>query len=310
LKDEHLAALLTLQDLNRADVRELRVAIAHATEERVVKLLDEAIATVRGVELATTADKQRDLLVSQLTPARLGKRLELLNDYRRFGIRVMDIWDESYPRPLKDIADPPPVLLAEGRVFPGEKRIAIVGTRQASPRGQGAARTFAYEIASKGWTIVSGLARGIDTAAHLGALDARGTTLGILAGDLGHVFPPENAELFASVRASGSIVSEVTPLVPVHRGRFIERNRITSGLSEAVVIAEFHGSGGTLQQARFAIAQRRPLFSITPREAAEATAIRGHMELMKMGATAVSSPEEVLEALSSLGREPSSVAFK
>jgi DNA processing protein len=307
LKDEHIAALLTLQDINRADVRELRSTIAHSSLEYVTTLLDEVIGTVRGGALAADVEKQQTLLVSQLSPARLGKRLELLDEYRRFGIRVIDIWDRAYPASLRSIADPPPVLLVEGRLFPGEKRIAIVGTRQAGPWGLGEAHSFSYELASRGWTIVSGLARGIDTAAHVGALDAKGTTLGILAGDLGYVFPPENEELFRSVRAAGSLVSEVTPLVPVHRGRFIERNRITSGLSEAVVIAEFHGSGGTLQQAQFALAQRRPLFSVAPPETAEATAIRGHHNLLSMGASAVTSPDEVVGGLNSKskGLQPS-----
>lgn len=304
LKDEHIAALLILQDLNRADVRELRIAIAHASSERVIGLLEDAIGAVREPSLGPSADRQRALLISEMTPPRLGKRLELLAEYHRMGIRVLSIWEEGYPTALKTIADPPPILLAEGRVFPGERRMAVVGTRQAGSWGQGEAHTCAFELASKGWTIVSGLARGIDTAAHVGALDAKGTTLGILAGNLGHVFPPENAELFSAVREAGALVSEVTPFVPVHRGRFIERNRITSGLSEAVVIAEFHGSGGTLQQARFAVAQKRPLFSIVPPKAGEATALRGHTELLTMGAIAVTTPDEILEELRSREQGP------
>jgi DNA processing protein len=228
----------------------------------------------------------------------------LLEEYARWGIRIFTLWDEGYPARLRQIATPPLVLMVQGTAFPGDHPVAVVGTRQPSQAGQTMAQVFAMHLARNGHAVVSGLARGIDTRAHVGALSVGGTTLAILPGHLGKVYPPENRELFMKIRESGALVSEVTQFVPLHRGRFIERNRITSGLSEATVIAEFHGSGGTFQQGKFALSQGRPLFVIDLGESAGPKASAGIRQLVQMGARSVKTPEELLSEIESSVREP------
>jgi DNA protecting protein DprA len=297
LKDEHLAALLTLADVHRSDIMTLNAAFANGDESSVSEQLDLALDMLKRSDLRAPAGSIPRILLSELTPAKLGKRLGLIADYRRWGVRIISLWDQDYPSALRGIQNPPLVLLVEGNIFPGKRRIAIVGTRHPGELGRKAAYRFSHHLASDGWTIVSGLARGIDTSAHTGALAAHGTTLGILAGHLGHVFPPENRELFDRVRKAGALVSEVTPYTPIHRGRFIERNRITSGLSEAVIIAEFHGSGGTFQQSKFAVSQNRPLLAIDHGRDADPAVRKGHTMLLEMGAVSVETPEDVPAAI-------------
>lgn len=299
LKTEHLAALLTLADVQRAEVADLNAKLARMGEAQVQALIDSAASAASGSDERTPGETVGRVLRSELRPEQISKRVGLLDRYRRSGIRTVSLWDSAYPDALRQTETPPLVMLVWGSTFPGERRIAIVGTRRATDEGRSVAREFAQSLAARGWTIVSGLARGIDTSAHAGALDVGGTTLGVTAGHVEYVYPPENHELYDRVRLSGALVSEVTPFASIHRGRFIERNRITSGLSEAVIIPEFHGTGGTLRQARFALDQGRPLITIRKGAGSLASARKGVEMLLGMGAIPVSEPEEVPSAIQS-----------
>jgi DNA processing protein len=297
LKDEHLAVLLSLADSYRSDVYLLNARLAKMGLTDVEALLDNALAMLKRGGGNVPAGSDLRVMLSELTLARIAKRVDLVQEYLHTNVRIHALWDADYPNLLREIENPPLVLMAQGKVFPGARRVAIVGTREAGLSGLEDAREFASALAKRGHTIVSGLARGIDTFAHRGALDAGGTTLAVLAGHLGHVYPPENAKLFGEVMEAGSIVSEVTPFSTVHKGRWVERNRITSGISEAVVIPEFHGGGGTFHQAKFAFAQGRPVFVVNRESPSNTKAKVGVSVLTEMGASVVSSPEEVESTL-------------
>lgn len=293
MRTEQLAALLTLADIHRADVDDARSALAQRDEPTASEILAAAIEHSEYPSAEGWTPAQAKVLGLELTADRIVRRVSLLADYARSGIRAVSFWDDDYPAPLREISHPPLVLIVWGATFPGSRRIAIVGTRRAGEEGRRVANEYAQHLAHDGWTIVSGLARGIDTSAHIGAIEAGGLTLGILAGHIRHVFPLENSALFDSIRVSGSLVSEITPYTAMHKGRFIERNRITSGLSKAVVVPEFHGTGGTLQQVRFAIAQGRPILTIRQGAGANPAARRGVELLLRLGAVAVSDPGEI-----------------
>lgn len=207
------------------------------------------------------------------------------------------LWgDPGYPEPLKTIPSPPPVLYLKGA---WEERdptaIAIVGSRRATHYGRAVAEQLAYEMASRGLTIVSGMARGIDSAAHRGALAAGGRTVGILGSGLGVIYPPENKALAAKIAASGALLSEFPFKTPPHRENFPRRNRLISGLSLGVVIVEADLKSGALITADHALEQGREVFAI-PGNITSKTS-RGCHRLIKQGAKLVETWEDVWEEL-------------
>lgn len=295
MKDEHLALLALLNDSNRSDVRELRPRLQMLHVEKAAAVLDEALRHVGKGEFLWKSDPLLRVVVKEaLDGDRVSRYIESLDAFREGGVKVVPYWDSEFPDRLRRVSDAPLVVYFRGTTFPGTAPVAIVGTRTATDKGLDLAVEFAHHLASRGRTIVSGLARGIDTAAHLGALKAGGTTLAVLAGHVGHVYPAENRALAGEIVEHGGLVSEVTNLAELHKGRFVERNRITSGLSEAVVIVEFASRGGTLQQAKFAISQGRRTYAVDHGEFETREAADGHRRLVQLGAVPVTAPEEVL----------------
>jgi len=173
--------------------------------------------------------------------------------------------DEAYPHWLRLISDRPAVLHARGRLLPGKRYVACVGTRQPSLFGQTAARAIAGFLASHGWTIVSGLALGVDTLCHEAALKAGGHTVAILANGLDTVYPGQNRELAARILAAGgALLSEQpmgTPALPKH---LVARDRLQSGMSAATIVMQTDLIGGTMHTVRFAALQGRPLIAPVP----------------------------------------------
>ncbi|MCG8653959.1 MAG: DNA-processing protein DprA, partial [Pirellulales bacterium] len=146
---------------------------------------------------------------------------------------------EDYPRRLDDLYDAPPVLFTHGRVIiQDELAVAIVGTRHATPYGLKQAERFGYALGQAGVTVVSGLARGIDAAAHRGALRAGGRTLAVLGSGLGQIYPHEHVGLAEEIAANGAVLSEFSPLVKPRSGMFPQRNRLIAGLSLATLVVE------------------------------------------------------------------------
>jgi DNA processing protein len=269
---------------------------------RFQRLLD-ACGGARGawhasqIKLASTGLERRSLeallsLRKTLTPEGTLGRLSAL------GISTLTLLDPDYPANLREVADPPPVLFVRGRLADSDATaVALVGTRRASPYGFAAADRLARDLASAGVTIVSGLARGVDTAAHAAALDAGGRTIGVLGNGLDQVYPAENRRLASRVVDGdrGALVSEFAPGVPPDAANFPRRNRIISGMSTATVIVEAGERSGALITADFALEQGRDVLAV-PGSIFNPNSV-GTNELLKQGATPVTSAEDVLRAL-------------
>ncbi len=212
----------------------------------------------------------------------------------------INITDFSYPQPLKEITVPPEKIYVSGKLPPepptGGPKIAIVGTRKATAYGRQIAKETARQLANKGIIIVSGLAMGIDTAAHEGCLEANGTTIAVLANGLNEIYPRQNEKLAKKILKTGAIISEYPANTPSFRNQFLERNRIISGLSAATIVIEAPERSGSLATARFAAEQGREVF-VFPGPANHPN-YNGSHKLIRDGARLISSVEDILEDLS------------
>jgi DNA processing protein len=179
------------------------------------------------------------------------------------GISILTWDDDAYPANLRAAADAPPLLFLRGDVREGDRRaVAIVGTRQPSPAASQIAETLGRELANRGLTVVSGLARGIDTAAHEGALGAGGRTLAVLGSGLRVIHPRENSELAGRIVSQGAVLSELHPGAPPAGRQLMARNRIVTGLSKAVVVVEAGERSGSLDAAKRARKQGRLVYAV------------------------------------------------
>lgn len=189
-----------------------------------------------------------------------------VENLRRSGVKLVSILDSEYPRAFWELEDPPLMLYVRGSL-PTRRCAAVVGTRGISAEGAAITSEIVARIAGEGLGVISGLAKGTDTVAHETALHQNAFTCAILPGGPLQIVPRENAALAREILESGGLISEVTDLKPVHKGRFIQRNRLTSALSDFVVAIESGVEGGTTHQVKFALEQRKPVFvwSGTPR---------------------------------------------
>ncbi len=206
--------------------------------------------------------------------------------------------DPRYPAALREIHDPPIGLYQKGSYSWDRPGVAIVGSRRTTLYGQSVAKRFAGELARAGFCVISGLARGIDTAAHEGALEAGGATAAVLGTGIDIVYPPENLDLYRRVEAGGAIVSEFPFGRRADRQSFAMRNRIVSGLCTAVVVVESDVDGGSMITAKFAGEQGRPLFAVPGRIDQPTSA--GCHQLIRDGATLCTSVDDILAELQSL----------
>ncbi len=211
------------------------------------------------------------------------------------------VWltEPDYPALLKQIHDPPRRLFIDGRL-PGGAMIAIVGSRRATPYGQRVARRLGRELSAAGVVVVSGLARGIDAAAHIGALEGPTPTVAVMATGLDRIYPPEHQELAQRIRANGALVTEAEPGTLPLPGYFPVRNRIISGLSLGVVVVEAAARSGALVTARMALEQGREVFCV-PGSIDNPLAAGAH-RLLKDGAKLVETVEDVLDEFPELAR--------
>lgn len=210
------------------------------------------------------------------------------------GIRLVLIDEPAYPPLLREISSPPFGLYFLGRLPVDAPHIAIVGTRRATPDGKKIAQQFGRELALARCAIVSGLAIGADAAAHEGCLEGHGTAVAVLAGGLDNVYPHSHKNLADRILASGgALVSEYPLGEPAYKLRFLERNRIVSGLSRGVLIVEAPERSGSLATARFALEQNREVFVI-PGPITHPNFSASH-ELIRQGATLVTAPQHIME---------------
>jgi DNA processing protein len=212
------------------------------------------------------------------------------------GIQLLTWDDDDYPTYLKEIPDPPPVLFVRGELqLQDQWAVAVVGTRRASPYGRLATERLAGDLARSGVTIVSGLARGVDSIAHQAALDAGGRTIAVLGSGLGHIYPAEHRRLAGQIASRGALVTEFHPDTPPEAGNFPRRNRIISGLSLGVLVVEAGERSGASITANCALEQGRDVFAV-PGNITSRTSI-GTNRLIQHGAKLVLRAEDILEEL-------------
>jgi DNA processing protein len=273
-----------------------RAVLAHFGDP--ARALSATAADLRGVPGigANLADK----LAAGLRAADPSAEWDLL---QKHGVRVIPLGSPAYPARLATVATAPPLLYLKGTFTPADDRaVAFVGSRVCTSYGLKAAEALARGVAAAGWTVVSGLARGIDAAAHRGALAAGGRTVAVLAGGLRRVYPPEHAELAGQVAASGAVLSETPMTVQPQPGMFPARNRIVSGLSRAVVVVEANAKSGALITVGHAADQGREVYAVPGPIDSPASA--GCLHLLRTGARLVRSADDILEDLAGLGGSP------
>jgi DNA processing protein len=186
-----------------------------------------------------------------------------LGRWRAKGIHTLTVVDSDYPENLRGVHDRPPLIFVAGRLEPGDARsVAVVGARAASDRGRVAARRIAEHLVDAGYTVVSGLAEGIDTAAHTGALERDERTVAVIGTGLERFYPPQNESLQRTIATRGAVVSQFWPDAPPSRRSFPMRNAVMSGLTLASVIVEAAHTSGSRMQARLALAQGRPVLLV------------------------------------------------
>lgn len=217
-----------------------------------------------------------------------------------FGIDLLEVSRTHYPRRLKEIFDPPSLLYCQGRMLPQDDlALAIVGTRHATPYGLAQAERFAKGLALAGLTVISGLARGIDAAAHRGALSASGgRTIAVLGSGILSLYPPDHRPLADEIVARGAMLSEFPTLQPPKAGAFPRRNRLISGLSLGLLVIEAAERSGALISARHAMEQGREVFALPGR--VDNRNSRGCHRLIRDGAKLVECVDDILAELGPL----------
>ena len=222
-----------------------------------------------------------------------------LRDCRENNVQVLAESSAFYPQTLVNIPDPPGVLFVRGELRPTDGiAVAIVGTRHATQYGLAQAERFSAGLARCGYTIVSGLARGIDGAAHRGALKAGGRTVAVLGSGVLNIYPPEHESLATEITASGALVGENPPRSPPLAGAFPQRNRIITGLSLGLIVIEASERSGALISARHAMEQGREVFAMPGR--VDSRMSKGCHRLIRDGAKLVETIDDVLEELGPL----------
>ena len=283
----------------------LRLSMISGVGPRIRKSLLDRFGSARAVLAAAPSELQQ---VQGVGPKLVRKIAEADHEIdvqaeielcRQRNIKILVEADPDYPRSLREIHDPPGVLFVRGELKRDDAlAIGIVGTRHGTPYGLRTAERLAAALARAGLTIISGLARGIDAAAHRGALAAGGRTIGVLASGVSNIYPPEHVRLADEVAAHGALISESPPDGQPLGGMFPQRNRIISGLSLGVIVVEAAERSGALITARHAMEQGREVFAIPGN--IDSRTSRGCHRLIRDGAKLVESVDDVLEELGPL----------
>lgn len=255
------------------------------TPENILSAPRERLSLVYGIGPSISSG------IKSIGQKDIDKEFELA---KKLGIRIITQDDIEYPLNLKNIPDPPIVLYVKGELKSQDNiSIAIVGSRRASFYGLSSAEKFARELSAKGFTIVSGMARGIDTYAHRGALKQGGRTIAVMGSGFNHIYPEENKRLVQEIAKRGAVISEFPIDAGPLRQNFPRRNRIISGLSLGVLVVEAARNSGALITADFALEQGREVFAL-PGKIDCATAF-GTNGLIRQGAKLVSCADDIIE---------------
>ena len=286
-------ALSLVTSLGPARIRKLAEALGGA--EQIYERLDE----LRGTDFLS--GRQLEALVRQA--AYEEQMEELVYQWEGEGVRIITEEDDEYPTNLRGLPDAPGVLYLRGQLVPEDaKALAVVGTRSPTSEGEQMAYGLGRALAERGFTVVSGMALGVDTLAHLGALEAGGRTVAVLGGGVLNPFPKENAELAGSIEQAGAVLSEFQPYQSPSTKRFMLRNRVQAGMSLGTIVVEARGRGGSHVTARRCVDYGRHLFAVKWRQAKpEAEGIE--TLIRELGAIPIDGEDRLEEALAQL-REP------
>jgi len=256
--------------------------------EAVFKAPYKELANIRGIGPAKAKN-----IKGYSSWERIDNQLEKLD---ATGIKIITFSNKDYPETLKNIEDAPIALYIKGTIQKEDRyAVAVVGSRKYSPYGKLAAEKLSSELSSMGFTIVSGMARGIDTLAHTAAINSGGRSIAVLGSGIDVPYPPENRGLMEKLAASGCVISEFPPGTPPERENFPKRNRIISGLSLGVLVVEATADSGSLITASCALEQGKEVFAV-PGNINSANS-KGTNDLIKKGAKLVQSAEDVIEEL-------------
>ena len=278
-------------------VRVRRLLEVFGSPEQILQAKAADLRNVQGIGIEVA-----ESILSWRSHAEIGEELEHV---RTFGATVITQADPSYPALLREIHDPPIVLYVRGDL--GDPHaIGIVGTRNPSHYAAECAKKLAYQLAYAGLTVVSGLARGIDTAAHQAALAAKGRTVAVLGSGLAALYPPENRELAEKISKAGAVISEFPMTTVADRQTFPMRNRIISGLSAGLLVIEAGAASGALISASQAADQGRSIYAIPGR--IDTPKAIGSNRLIQQGAKLVTSAQDILDDFGLLFRETPELA--
>lgn len=261
----------------------------------------EAICAADRATLARSVGEEVAAAVARgPAPERLDATLRWLEEP---GNQVVTFADDAYPRLLLEITDPPPLLYVKGEsALLNHPALAVVGSRNASPQGRANAQEFSQELSQSGFTIISGLALGIDAAAHAGGLAAASASIAVVGTGLDIVYPARNRDLAHSLAEKGALISEFALGTPALASNFPRRNRLISGLSRGCLVVEAALKSGSLITARYALEQGREVFAIPG--SIHSSLSKGCHLLIKQGAKLVESSRDILEELGAAVRIP------
>lgn len=287
-----LFALAEIPGLSLAGVREL-IRTRGSGVRALEHLRGASPADLLKAAGRVRVTKRTGPALATLSPAAFIPRLARV---RERGLRVVPFGAPDYPAVLDELVDPPPVLFTRGGEWhEWDRCVAIVGTRRSTAYGRSVAHRLARDLARWGWSVVSGMARGIDAAAHAGALDGGGHTIGVLGSGHDHEYPSSNAPLYRRMDDGGLLVSEFWPEIGPTRYTFPRRNRIIAALARAVVVVEAGTRSGALNTASLATALGREILAVPGR--IDAPSSRGVVDLLRGGAAPVAEVSDVFDAI-------------
>jgi DNA processing protein len=252
-------------------------------------------ANAREIRCRTSLSEKLAHSIADFVPpeAEISRDINILE---KLAVRIITRWDDDYPPNLQEIYDPPALLFVRGSIKPDDgQAVALVGTRNPTRYGLDMARHITRDLVKAGVTIVSGLARGIDTACHKAALKEGGRTIGVLGCGIDVVYPRENRELTEEIVETGAVISEFRPQTAPLATNFYRRNRIVSGLAKGVVVIEATKNSGSLITAAHAVEQNRDVFAVPGNVMSKRS--EGPHHLIKQGAGLVESGEDILSSV-------------